>query len=704
MRSGMPGREPLALAFGGVVDHVPDVIFRTDGAGRWSFLSPSWSELTGLGAVASIGRHLLDIVHPREQARLASNVLSDVCRGLTTTTHQTRIRTADGEYTWIEVRARVQRDRHGRPVSSSGTITDISARKAAEEVLADETGVLELIATDRPLVEVLGATAAMVAHHTGRRTSIVEFARALDPRVRGQGRDGGAVVVTASSDGRIRSGLGARPSPHGEAIAIRPVGCRSTVGAMVVEREHAVGGDPHDVVGRALDLAAVAIRRHHRDIEIRRQALYDPLTSLPNRALLGDRMRQVIGEARRNGNLAALLLLDLDGFKDVNDMLGHDMGDRVLCEVGRRLAASLRDVDTVGRLGGDEFVVVLADVESAEAAEQVAAKLEAALRPPFEFDGVGLRVRASAGIALFPSHGDDFAVLLKRADAAMYRMKPEGGGSAVFAPEADGRRMDRVAVAAELSRAIEAGDLFLEYQPKIGLGDGRPVGVEALVRWRHPTRGVVPPRDFIELSEGTGVIKPLTDWVLTTALTDARRWWDDDPDLSLAVNLSGVILSDREMGRSIGELVSAGNLGRGRLELEVSEGALLIDPVAAIATMRHLVELGVAFAFDDFGTGYSSLSYLKRVPVEILKIDSSFVGEAVTDVRDAAIVAATVHLAHSVGITVVAEGVEDGLTRQCIEDLGCDQAQGFHIGRPMSADGLSAWLETARAGASRTEA
>ncbi len=677
-----------------------EVVFRTDAEGKWTYLNAAWERLTGFGVEDTLGGHFLDLVHPEEREGTVQMFMAVISGGANFCHHETRYAHADGTYGWVEVRARVLRDDDGTITANVGTIVDIGDRKRIDGLLADQTRVLELVTRDRPLPDVLGAVATMVANQVDRPTTIMHFPEGHDHGPEDDGLDGRVgVFLTAAPGGEVTWGLGAAPtSGSAEAIPIRREENAAVVGAMVVHGDP--GGPRHDAsvpaVARGLELAGLAISRSHREADVRRRAGYDPLTSLPNRYLIEDRLQEAMETSHRHGSKVALLILDLDRFKDVNDMLGHDVGDRVLEGVARRLSVALRPNDTIGRLGGDEFVVLVTDIASTTDAQNVAAKLQAVLRPPFEINGVGLDVSASIGIALYPNHGNDLAMLLRKADAAMYRVKPTGGGAALFEPGFDRGRSSYVAQAVELRQAIDDGQLLIEYQPKVDLRDRVTTGVEALVRWRHPTRGVVQPDDFIGLAESTGLMKPLTRWVLETALLETLPWRvGGATPLSVAVNLPASMLRDPELESIAVGAAQRWGVGDGQLQFEVTESALLIDPEAAIHVMSVLDRVGISFALDDFGTGYSSLSYLKRVPARTLKIDKSFLQTLTTDRRDASIVQAVVHLGHDLGIAVVAEGVEDEATLQRITEFGCDEAQGFYLGRPMSADDLAAWLRTA---------
>jgi diguanylate cyclase len=421
------------------------------------------------------------------------------------------------------------------------------------------------------------------------------------------------------------------------------------------------------------------------------QALHDALTGLPNRELFADRVGQAIRTADRELQPAALLLLDLDRFKDVNDTLGHHHGDELLCEVGTRLQEALRQVDTVARLGGDEFAVLVPGA-TGEGAAAVADKLRAALHAPLTLDGVTLDLDASIGIAVYPDHGDDTAELLQHADVAMYAAKAAHAGFMVYDPAVDQHSPRRLALLGGLRRALERDELVLHYQPKADLQSGQILGVEALVRWQHPDHGLLAPEEFIPLAERTGLIHPLTRWVLDAALRQAAQWQQAGHRLSVAVNVSTRCLLDPGFPDEVAERLHAWQVPAGSLMLEVTESAVMADPARALDVLGRLHAMGVKLAVDDFGTGYSSMAYLKALPVDELKVDRSFVGQMADSSSDAVIVRSTIDLGHNLGLRVVAEGVETQAAWQELEALGCDTAQGFYLGRPMPASDLERWL------------
>ena len=425
----------------------------------------------------------------------------------------------------------------------------------------------------------------------------------------------------------------------------------------------------------------------------RHQALHDALTGLPNRLLLRDQAELEIAVARVSGECVGMLLLDLDRFKEINDTLGHHQGDALLRGVALRLASAARGVDSVVRLGGDEFAVLLPHLPGPQAAMDVAERMLESLREPFALDELVLEVDASIGVAV-AIHGDDVDTLLQHADVAMYVAKETHAGAILYAPELDSNSPRRLMLLADLRRAIEQRDLVLNYQPKVELATGEVHGVEALVRWNHPTLGVIAPAEFVPLAEGTALIHPLTTFVLETALGQQRAWSDHGYDLTMAINVSARSLLDLGFPHHVATLLAAHGVAPSRLVLEITESTLMTDPARAQRILHELDALGVRISIDDFGTGYSSLSRLKEMPVHELKIDRAFVTTMESIHSDAVIVRSTIDLARNLGLSVVAEGVEDGAVLAELGNLGCDSVQGFHLSHPVSAGELLAWLET----------
>ena len=421
------------------------------------------------------------------------------------------------------------------------------------------------------------------------------------------------------------------------------------------------------------------------------QAMYDPLTGLANRSLLHDRLDLEIERSRRAQASFGVALMDLDRFKEVNDTLGHNVGDELLREVGRRLQEAVRAEDTVARLGGDEYVVLIHDLDGNGVAA-VADKLLATLETPFHWKNQSIDLGASLGISLYPSQSTDASGLLRCADIAMYVAKRSGKGYALYAPDQLHTNSSDLSLKSELREAIQSDQLSLFYQPQINHRSERVVGLEALVRWNHPQRGFLTPDKFIPLAEDAGLIDALTLWVLKAALTHLKHLHRQGHVLTMAVNLSARNLHDMELPSSILALLAETGVAAKYLTLEITESAVMDNPSDGLAILTELDRMGVTLAIDDFGTGYSSLAYLKRLPVDELKIDKSFVTEMEEDENDAVIVRSTIDLAHNLGLRVTAEGVETSGVWDLLSMLGCDTSQGYLMGRPMSADQLEAFL------------
>ncbi|MBD5802438.1 Phytochrome-like protein cph2 [Azoarcus sp. Aa7] len=431
-----------------------------------------------------------------------------------------------------------------------------------------------------------------------------------------------------------------------------------------------------------------------REQQIKSMALQDALTGLPNRALFNERLQQALGLARRLAQPVSVLLIDLNRFKEVNDTLGHHVGDRLLCEVAERLRAVLvRASDTPARLGGDEFAVLLPTASEAMA-ETTARKILQSFEAPVFVEGRQLDVGGSIGVATFPEHGDDANVLMSRADAAMYVAKRKRTGCAVYdvSFDTEAENHGRLSLTGELRQAVEEDQFVLYYQPRLDLASGAITGVEALVRWQHPVRGFVPPDQFIPFAEQTGCIREITQWVIGRAFEQCARWRAAGLALDVSINLSARDLLGPELPQRCAELLSSHGASPQWFLLEITESAIVDDPARALDTVTQLHEMGFSLSIDDFGTGYSSLAQLKRLPVAELKIDKSFVMDMARDPDDMTIVRSVIDLAHNMGLSVVAEGVETDEVRQLLYDMGCDYLQGYHICKPLPTEQLEPWL------------
>jgi diguanylate cyclase (GGDEF)-like protein len=433
-----------------------------------------------------------------------------------------------------------------------------------------------------------------------------------------------------------------------------------------------------------------------REARIVDLAFRDPLTGLANRTLFNDRLGQAVGSATRTGHAMSVLLIDLDRFKDVNDVLGHPVGDELLKQVAGRLTRELRrTTDTVARIGGDEFAVLLPS-QGREGAALLARQLLAALDTPVTIEGQTVDVSGSIGLATFPEDGGNPTELMAHADCAMYVAKQASSGYAAFEPSMARTAGHGLSLLSDLRRAVDEDQFYLQFQPKVALADRSCRSAEALIRWRHPTRGFVPPDQFIPFAESTGHIRAITRWVLARGLAQLAQWRAAGLDITLNINVSVRDLQQDLAGFVRAQLIAEGVAAR-HLRLEVTESSIMADPAHALASLQALHEMGVQLSIDDFGTGYSSLAYLKRLPVQELKIDRQFVMNLDRDDNDLYIVRSTIGMAHSMGLRVVAEGVETESVAQRLRALGCDEAQGYLFSRPLHAAEFQAWVEALQA-------
>jgi diguanylate cyclase (GGDEF)-like protein len=487
------------------------------------------------------------------------------------------------------------------------------------------------------------------------------------------------------------------PRYRGWSVLLVPAGFTLTALGLLVD-DHVHRLDPLAFGLALLTLLAAVLRMAitFGDVqglsEARRQASTDDLTSLPNRRMLMRRIEEAIAAAQLTGGSIAVMMLDLDNFKQLNDTLGHNAGDALLRLIGPRLTGALRQTDTVARLGGDEFAVLLSPAPDEDGVARVAEKILHALRQPFDVQGLALRLTGSMGIASFPAHASDADELMKRTDIAMYEAKATRRGFAFYARERDTHSRERLALAGELAVAIEDGGIEVHFQPKVDARSRQIVGVEALVRWRRADGRLVFPNDFVLAAEHAGLSRPLTRRVIEIALDQLKAWRDQGHYLHVAVNTTVADLLDTEFPAEVAAALATRGLSADALVLEVTESSVLSDPVRIGNVLAQLGESGIGLSLDDFGTGYSSLAHLKSLPVGEVKVDRSFVARMCTDATDAAIVFATIQLAAKLGIRVVAEGVEDEQTWGALSELDCQLIQGYHFSKPLPAAELEPQL------------
>jgi diguanylate cyclase (GGDEF)-like protein len=447
------------------------------------------------------------------------------------------------------------------------------------------------------------------------------------------------------------------------------------------------------VMDQTGDLRAQATALEYRAMH---DATHDQLTDLPNRILLRDRLDQAIQAGLRDKNKKiAFFLLDLNNFKEVNDTLGHYNGDRLLKQVALRLKGIMpRGTDSLARLGGDEFAILLGDIKQSDDVNIMLKRIESAFTNPFVLEGLKIEMQAGIGVTIFPEHGRDVDTIMQRADVAMYAAKQRTKGYAIYSIDLDKHNPRRLTLMGELRLAIDNGELRLYYQPKIDINTNSVAGVEALVRWQHPQHGLMLPDEFILLAERTGLINPLSQWVLKTAVEQVVLWHKNNVKLSVAINISPSTLLDTEFPEIVTGVLAANSLDPQYITLEITEGSIVKDPERAMEILTRLAAMGINISIDDFGTGYSSLAYLKRMPAREVKIDKSFVMDMLTNENDAVIVRATIDLAHNLGMKVVAEGVENIGTLTRLTELSCDSIQGFYFSKPLAAADFLKWLKS----------
>jgi diguanylate cyclase (GGDEF)-like protein len=449
--------------------------------------------------------------------------------------------------------------------------------------------------------------------------------------------------------------------------------------------------------GIVLSLRILQQRRRTED-RVNHIAFHDDLTSLPNRLMLTRRLDQALSRHRRAGTRLAILFMDLDRFKVINDSLGHDVGDLLLRQVADRLLAQSREGDMVARMGGDEFIVLIENQENLQDIAACAKRLVEQLSAPYDLGRNGCHVTLSIGISVFPSDGSDSQALLKAADVAMYRAKEAGRNNYLYySPSMNVHTAERLELESDLRHALERGEFLLHYQPKVEVATGLIIGIEALLRWKHPLRGLISPMDFIPLAEETGLIVPIGEWVLATACARTKAWQDNtQANLGVAVNLSARQFADPMLLSRLTQIIHASGLDPSSLELEITESVVMSHGVSAVAALEKLKSAGVQIAMDDFGTGYSSLAYLKRFPIDTLKVDRSFIRDIPSDSGDMKITRAIIAMAHSLKLKVVAEGVETADQLRFLQAQRCDAVQGYFLFRPVPEEQVAAVLELNR--------
>ncbi|MDR3376714.1 MAG: EAL domain-containing protein [Ancalomicrobiaceae bacterium] len=660
-----------------LADHSSDMIAVLDVEGRYLYVSPASFSLFGQIQEELLGRLATDFAHPDDVALFPASIRETQAEpGVRTITFR-RLR-KDGQYSWVESKIQGVRDADNNVIQIILTARDISERRQAEEdrrvaAIAFETQEgLIISAADGTILRVNQAfskiTGYSAAEAVGRKTNLLKSGR-HDP-----------VFYAAMWEAIARTGTW-----HGEVWNRRKNGDVYPEWLTITAVKGPAGEVTH-YVGAFADIT----QRKATEDAIEHLAFYDPLTRLPNRRLLQDRLQQALATSVRTKREGALLFIDLDNFKTINDTLGHDQGDLLLQQVALRLIACVREADTVARLGGDEFVVMLEDLsenrnDAAAQAKVVGEKILAALHNPYKLGSSECESSSSIGVTLFGDHHQNMDEILKQADLAMYRSKA-GGRNAMyfFNPEMQLAIAARATLEADLRKAVRDGEFILHYQPQVD-NSGLLTGAEALLRWQHSERGVMFPDRFISLAEETGLIVPLGRRVLETACGQLAAWArrQEIAHLTLAINVSAGQFRQADFVEQILATLDSTGADPRKLTLELTESMLLDDIEDAIAKMSAIKTVGVSFSLDDFGTGYSSLTYLKNLPLSQLKMDRSLVSNAPSDPNAAAIAKTIVFLAQSLGLAVIAEGVETEVQREFLESIGCRGYQGYLFGRPL---------------------
>ena len=680
-----------------VIDTVPDFIYVKDADGRFQVVNEAWLRSRGLSADQVAGKTVFDLF-PRE---VAEDMAADDAAVLRTrevkSDFESRLPVTGGsgepgEKRWVSTTKAPMLDGAGNILGVVGVSRDITERKRAEAALRRSEEQFRQLAGNIPQVfwitdvhhreTIYISPAAAVL--TGRPLQGLldwprELIRSVHPEDRRRVYEARKAAAHAGYDQTYR--------------VVRPDGTTRWVNdrAFPVMDENGnlyrIAGITEDVTDRKL-----------AEERLRQLAHYDVLTDLPNRVLFYDRLRQVLAQAKRSQWTVAVMFVDLDRFKNVNDTLGHAVGDQLLRQVSERLSGAVRSGDTVGRLGGDEFAIVLSNLASAQDASIVAQKLMASFNEPFKLQGADFYVTASIGITLYPDDATEQEILLRNADAAMYRAKEIGRNNYQFyRSEMNARALELLSMESDMRRAFDREEFLLHYQPKASLADGRIVGVEALLRWQHPERGLVTPADFMHVLEDTGLIVRVGERVVNAVCRQIRSWQADGIDpVPVAINLSAREFAAKDLAGVMTRILGGHGVDPSLIELEITESSLMVNSEEVVATLEALGRLGIGLSIDDFGTGYSSLAYLKRFPLDAVKIDRSFVKDITTDADDATITLAVISMAHSLGLQVIAEGVETEAQLAFLARHGCDQIQGYYFARPLAAEECGVWLRERR--------
>jgi diguanylate cyclase (GGDEF)-like protein/PAS domain S-box-containing protein len=677
-----------------VTENAADMIAVVDSDGRRLYNSPAYQKILGYSPEELRSTSSIEQIHPDDRPQVL-NAAEKARRSGQGERVEYRMRHKDGSWRTLESTACTVRNARGQTDKLVIVNRDITERKRAEELMlhnaalrhAEEkyraifedavVGIFQMTLESRPLN--INRALAQIHGYDSPEQMLAEVSNVarqmfVDPgrmAKLAQALDENGVVRGAEVEVYRRDG-----SKKWLLLSLRAV--RDASGNVALHE-----GTVEDISDRK-----VAQER------VQYLAYYDALTGLPNRTLLQDRLSKALASAHRQNDKVALLFLDLDRFKNINDSLGHSVGDLLLKDVAERLKRTAREQDTVARLGGDEFLIVLTDVKNIPDAAVAAERFMDAMTPEFVIQDHPLSISCSLGISIFPEHGADGETLIKNADAAMYCAKDYGRDNfRFFTDDMNAQVVERLTLENSLRLALDNQELFLVYQPQMDMGTGRITGLEALLRWQHPELGLVPPDKFIRIAENSGLIMPIGEWVLRTACSQARKWQDEGlPALPVAVNVSAVQFRQQGFRELISRVLSETGLACEYLELELTESLLLSNADVTSSILRELKGMGLKLAIDDFGTGYSSLSYLKQFPFSKLKIDRSFIRDVAVNSDDAAITTAIISMAKSLSLKVIAEGVENEAQMSFLRALRCDEIQGYYFSKPLTVDEVFAKL------------
>jgi diguanylate cyclase (GGDEF)-like protein/PAS domain S-box-containing protein len=709
-----------------MIDEVPDYLYFKDLSCRFVVANRAITSDNGRDSLVGLSDFEL---HPEATARHFFNTEQEIIRtGRPMLDMEEQIRDAAGNLKWMLSSKLPVRNGKGEVIGIVGTARDITERKLAESLHRGQADLLKMIALGEPLTDVFSALILLIEGHVPDVTGSIlrlspdgrHIVNGAAPNLdRGyckliEGLEIGPVVGSCGTamwrgEPVVVADIATDPLWAGFKDLALGIGFRAcwswpirsyqgrVLGTFALYNREI--GEPSaectKLVGMATHIAGIAIERKEAEDSIQYMAHHDTLTGLPNRSMLDERVASAIEAADDRGGSMTLAFIDLDNFKLVNDSLGHHAGDELLKIVAARMQGCIRASDSIVRLGGDEFVILISGaMRRGEAVEDRLRSVREAVAEPVEIDGRSFQVTCSMGVAVYPEHGRNVSELLARADMAMYRAKEIGRDAVqVFTFELAARAHEKLERQEELRRALAQTEFFLQYQPQMDLVTGRIFAVEALIRWRHPERGIVSPGEFIPLAEETGLIGPIGDWTLRTACRQNKAWQLSGlPPIVVSVNVSARQFQERDWVERVAAALEESGLEARYLELELTESLIMEDVQQAVETMHRLEQLGVHLAIDDFGTGYSSLSSLKRFPVGRLKIDRSFVQDLPGDSDDAAIATAVISLGHSLQLRVIAEGVETREQLDFLRAAGCDEIQGYYISRPIDAMALQALL------------